>query len=285
MTLIDKVALITGGSRGIGRAVAEALVREGAHVVIASRTTSEIELTIQELKTRYSDCNLSGRTVDVSDATAVENLVDEIIDRQGAVDVLVNAAGVQPPIGPFAEVDVQEWMRSVGINLFGSVSCCRSVVPIMISKKAGKIINFSGGGATGPRPFFSAYAAAKTAVVRFTEVLAEEVRPFGIDVNAIAPGAINTKMLDEIIEAGSRAGSKEWEDAVRRRDKGGVPPELPAELVAFLASDESNGITGKLISAQWDPWRDEEFRNRLRADRDLATLRRIDDMSFCAGKK
>jgi 3-oxoacyl-[acyl-carrier protein] reductase len=280
LKLADKVALVTGGGRGIGRAVAEAFVREGAHVAIASRTASEIESTIRELKTRYSDCSAFGRTVDVSDAMAVADLVDEIIDRQGAVDVLVNAAGVQSPIGPFADVDVREWMRSAGINLFAPVLCCRSALPIMISRKAGKIINFSGGGATGPRPYFSAYACAKTAVVRFTEVLAEEVREFGIDVNAIAPGPINTKMLDEIIEAGPRAGSKEWEDAVRRRDKGGVPPELPAELVVFLASNESDGITGKLISAPWDQWRDEEFRNRLRADKDLATLRRIDDMHF-----
>jgi 3-oxoacyl-[acyl-carrier protein] reductase len=206
LILIDKVALITGGSRGIGKAVAEAFVREGAHVAIASRTASEIESTIQELKTRYPGCSVFGRSVDVSDAMAVANLVDEIIDRQGAVDVLVNAAGVQPPIGPFAEVDVREWMRNVGINFFGSVLCCRSVLPMMISKKAGKIINFSGGGAAGPRPYFNAYACAKTAVVRFTEVLAEEVREFGIDVNAVAPGAVNTKMLDEIIDAGQRSG-------------------------------------------------------------------------------
>jgi 3-oxoacyl-[acyl-carrier protein] reductase len=285
LNLIDKVALITGGSRGIGKAVAEAFVREGAHIVIASRTTSEIESTIQEMKIKYSDCSIVGKTADVSDATAVKNLVDEIIDQHGAVDVLVNAAGVQPPIGPFAEVEAQEWIKSVGINLFGSVLCCRSVLPRMISRKAGKIINFSGGGATGPRPYFSAYACGKTAVVRFTETLAEEVRGFGIDVNAVAPGAVNTKMLDEIIDAGRRAGNKEWEDAERRKDAGGTPPEAAAHLVAFLASDESNGITGKLISAPWDLWRDEEFRNRLRADRDLGTLRRIDNMNFCARTK
>jgi NAD(P)-dependent dehydrogenase (short-subunit alcohol dehydrogenase family) len=155
----------------------------------------------------------------------------------------------------------------------------------MKARGGGKIVNFSGGGATGSRPHFSAYACAKTAIVRLTEVLADEVREFHIDVNAIAPGAVNTAMLDELLGAGEMAGSKERSEATKRKEAGGTPPEVPAGLVAFLASDESDGITGKLISAPWDPWNDKGFQEALRANQDLATLRRIDDKYFSARPK
>jgi 3-oxoacyl-[acyl-carrier protein] reductase len=285
LRLVGKTTLITGGSRGIGKAVAHTFLREGARVAIAARKPSEIESTLGELKIACPAAIVMGRVSDVSDPEAVGTLLKEVVDGLGGIDVLVNAAGVQHPIGSLDQVSAAEWMKNVSVNLFGTMLCCHAVLPAMMARKSSKIINFSGGGATGPRPFFSAYAAAKTAVVRFTEVLAEEVRPFGIDVNSIAPGAVNTKMLDEVIEAGDKAGSKEWGDAIRRREEGGVALEVPAELVVFLASDESDGITGKLISAPWDPWRDEEFRNRLRAERDLATLRRIDDKNFYARKQ
>lgn len=275
MKLQDKVAIITGGSRGIGRAVARVFLREGAVAVLAARNTSELDKTVEELR-NGGGTKVAGIRADVSNMEDVRNLFNKTLELYGTVDILVNAAGVQPPIGPFAESDVDEWTSNIRVNLFGTVLCCKHVLPAMISKKRGKIINFSGGGATSSRPYFSAYACAKTAVVKFTEVLAEEVRERGIHVNAVAPGAVNTRMLDEIIEAGEKAGSKEWQEALQRRDTGGTSPQAPADLVLFLASDASDGITGKLISAPWDPWQDAEFCRRLREDRDLGTLRRID---------
>ncbi len=279
MKLADKVALVTGGGRGIGRAVATALIAQGARVALA-------DIDHPQLFRKESDPQGIGADsaipiqVDVSKPEEVETAVSRLLESFGTIDILVNAAGVQLPIGSLDQVNAADWMKNVSVNLFGTMLCCRAVLPAMLARKAGKIINFSGGGATGPRPFFSAYAAAKTAVVRFTEVLAEEVRPFGIDVNAIAPGAVNTKMLDEIIDAGQNAGNKEWEEAVRRWDTGGVPADVAAGLVVFLASKESNGITGKLISAQWDPWRDESFKESLKRDGNLCTLRRIDNKYF-----
>ncbi len=219
MSLFDKAALVTGGGRGIGRAVTAALIAQGARVALA-------DIDHPQSAPKESDSQGIGVRsaipirVDVSKPEEVEAAVSQVLESFGAVDILVNAAGVQPPIGSLDQVNAAEWMKNVSVNLFGTMLCCHAVLPSMMARKSGKIINFSGGGATGPRPFFSAYAVAKTAVVRFTEILAEEVRQFGIDVNAIAPGAVNKKMLDEVIEAGSRAGSKEWEDAVRRRDKG-----------------------------------------------------------------
>jgi NAD(P)-dependent dehydrogenase (short-subunit alcohol dehydrogenase family) len=149
----------------------------------------------------------------------------------------------------------------------------------MIDNKKGKIINLSGGGSTSARPNFSAYAVAKTGIVRFTENLAEEVREFNIDVNAVAPGAVNTKMLDDVLNAKSLAG-KEYAEALNRKEKGGNDPELAADLIVFLASGLSDGITGKLISAPWDPWNENSYQNELRNNKDIAVLRRIDNKNF-----
>lgn len=197
----------------------------------------------------------------------------------GPIDVLVNNAGVQPPIGPFINSDINEWKRNIEINLFGAAHVLTCVLPDMVSRKKGKVINLSGGGSTSPRPNFSAYAASKTALVRLTEILAYELVEYNIDVNAISPGAVNTKMLDDVLSAGTLAG-KEAAEAEKRKNTGGDDPSIAADLVCFLASDESNGITGKLISARWDPWQEESFRARLRTDKDFATLRRIDDKNY-----
>ena len=161
-----------------------------------------------------------------------------------------NNAGVSGPTGCIEDVGWEEWERTLRVNLFGSVLCCRAVLPHFKSNGYGKIIQLSGGGATSPLPRISSYAASKTAVVRFSETLAEEVRGTGIDVNSIAPGALNTRMLDELIDAGPESvGQPLYERALDQRSSGGVPLDLPARLAVFLASAQSDGITGKLISA------------------------------------
>jgi 3-oxoacyl-[acyl-carrier protein] reductase len=124
----------------------------------------------------------------------------------------------------------------------------------MIRQRRGKIINLSGGGATGPRPNFSAYAASKAAVARLTETLAEEVKPHNIQVNAIAPGAAATRMQDQIIAAGARAGEQALAEARRVLETGGTPLHSPAALAVFLASDDSDGLTGRLIAVAHDGW-------------------------------
>jgi 3-oxoacyl-[acyl-carrier protein] reductase len=139
----------------------------------------------------------------------------------------------------------------------------------------GSIVNLSGGGATSPRPNFSAYATAKAALVRFSENLAREAAPLGVRVNCVAPGALNTDMLRDVLLAGRERAGPEYERALEREKKGGDPPEEAARLVAFLLSDESRAITGRLISAVWDPWRSlMEHEDELR-ESDLFTLRRI----------
>ena len=277
MNLKGKNIIVTGAGRGIGRVIALKCASEGAKLVLLARTESELNETSRQIS------SAGGRSkafvCDIASSRSVTEALSSAGKEFGQAEVLVNNAGVQPPIGPFAETDLDEWKRNIEINLFGTVNMTRGVLPDMIARKKGKIINLAGGGSTSPRPNFSAYGVGKTGIVRFTETIAVELRGYGIDVNAVSPGAVNTRMLDEVLDAGTLAG-REASDARTRKAVGGDDPELAAELICFLASDASDGITGKLISARWDPWKEQSFRARLREDKDFATLRRIDDKYF-----
>jgi NAD(P)-dependent dehydrogenase (short-subunit alcohol dehydrogenase family) len=213
---------------------------------------------------------------DVSSPTEVQRAVTHALETFGRIDILVNNAGVQSPIGPLVDNNPDEWTQTFATNLFGPFFFLQAVLPGMIAQGHGKVINLSGGGATSPRPNFSAYASSKAALVRLTETLAEELRPYNIQVNAVAPGAVNTRMLDEMLRAGAAAGV-ELTEARNRKTQGGTPVELVAELVRFLASDVSDGLTGKLISAPHDDWRTWDARRIAGlANSSWYTLRRLD---------
>jgi 3-oxoacyl-[acyl-carrier protein] reductase len=216
---------------------------------------------------------------DVSQPKKVSSVVNRVQEKLGNIDILVNNSGIQPPIGAFAENDLDDWEYNFKVNLFGAVRLIHAVLPLMLARGRGKIINFSGGGATAPRPHFSAYAAAKAALVRFTETLAVELSPCNIQVNAVAPGAVNTDMLDEIIAAGEKAGD-EYRQGLERRAKGGTPVEMVCELVLFLASQASGNLTGKLISAPHDPWRQWAGEADELNACPLFTMRRIDPFTI-----
>jgi 3-oxoacyl-[acyl-carrier protein] reductase len=189
--------------------------------------------------------------------------------------VLVLNAGVYGPMGATESVPLDEWRRALDINLYGVLLPCRAVIPHFKKAGRGKIIVLSGGGATNPLPNISAYAASKAAVVRLMETLAEELKPFRVDVNAIAPGALATRLVDEVLAAGpEKVGAAFYEKNKQWKSKGATPLELGANLAVYLASAQSDGITGKLISAQWDPWEKlHEFKGDL--NNDIYTLRRI----------
>jgi NAD(P)-dependent dehydrogenase (short-subunit alcohol dehydrogenase family) len=282
MKLSGKVAVITGGSRGIGKAVAVGLAAEGARIVIAARNPAEVAQAQKEVQAVCAEA--FGVVTDVAEAGQVNRLVSDTMTRFGQIDLLVNAAGVQGPIGPLWETDPEQWRAAFNTNLFGTMLCCRAVVPHMIAAGGGKIINFSGGGATGPRANFAAYAASKVAVVRITETLAEETRPFKIAVNAIAPGVVNTRLLDTIVLAGPAAGEEHQQiEALRKDPTGFVAVELPARLAVFLASQESKGLTGKLISAVYDNWQAwNQTQIRELSALPWLTLRRIDRHTLSA---
>ena len=280
MKLKGRVAIVTGSGRGIGKAIAVGFAREGANLVVVARTFSEVLETAKEIEA------LGGEAlplkVDVSSRSGVETMVHKALEKFGRIDILVNNAGMLGPLGPLYENDVDEWIKTINVNLIGTFLCCRAVLPVMIKQRKGKIINLSGGGAAYPKPFFSAYAVSKAAIVRLTETLAEEVKEYNIQVNAIAPGPVKTRMQEQVVKAGEKAGLKALEEAKEVLKTGGANPKHAVELAVFLASEESNGLTGRLISALWDDWQNLKREDTIKEvmAKGLYTLRRIDGQFF-----
>jgi len=269
-TLKGRIALVTGGGRGIGRTLALGLARAGADVAVLSRTTSEVLAVEAEI--RGLGRRALAITADVAVERETERAVAACVERLGAPDILVNAAAIQGPIGRFDEVPWEAWRQTIQVDLLGAIAMTRAVLPHMVRGRRGKIINLSGGGAAGPRPRFTAYATAKAALVRFTETLAEELRDTGIQVNAIAPGATRTRMTEEVLEAGERAGARARAEAESVRNGGSMDPERQMALAAFLAGDDSRHVSGRLIHVN-DPW--PELRGRGVPDDEVYTLRRV----------
>jgi NAD(P)-dependent dehydrogenase (short-subunit alcohol dehydrogenase family) len=289
VTLNGKVAIITGANQGLGLEISRKYVNAGASIVMCARNVDLLTRAHKELTSGL----VQGQVIqvipaDVSDSKNVEQVVKTALRRFGRIDILVNNAGIYGPMGPIGAVDWAQWIKAIEINLFGSILMCRAVLPTMKGQHKGKIIQLSGGGATNPMPNISAYAVSKAAIVRFAETLAEEVREFKIDVNAIAPGALNSRMLDEVLAAGpEKVGQAFYDKSIKQKEAGGTGFDKGAELAVFLASDTSNGITGKLISALWDNWEHWlEHLDELRTS-DVYTLRRIvgRDRDFSWGDK
>lgn len=274
MILQDKIAIITGGSTGIGKAISIAFAIEGAHLVLASRTKTELEKAKSEIA-GIADARVKIFPVDVSNPKAVTDMVDFTLKEFSNIDILVNCAGIYGPIGLVTEISSDEWLNTIKTNLFGTFLCTQAVLPTMMRNKKGKIVNMSGGGAAAPFPRFSAYSASKAAVVRLTETLAEEVKQYNICINSIAPGAVNTRLLDEALAAGEAAGKDFSSKSIKQKQEGGVPPEKVAELAVFLASPQTDGLTGRLISLLWDDWRDIPRHLDKIMSSDIFTMRRL----------
>lgn len=275
--LTGRTAIVTGANQGFGLAVARAFAMAGANLMLCGRNTELLGRAQREIESlATADQAIMAYPADVAKPDDVEKLVVNTLGMQRGLHVLVNNAGIYGPKGLIEEVDWGDWVKAIEINLLGSVLMCRAVLPHLRKNRYGKIIQLSGGGATNPLPRISAYAASKAAVVRFAETLAEEVRDDNIGVNAIAPGALNTRLLDEVLEAGpEKVGEGFYNRAVKQKKQGGAPLQKGADLAIFLASSASDGITGKLISAVWDPW--ERFPDHLDTlnRSDIYTLRRI----------
>jgi NAD(P)-dependent dehydrogenase (short-subunit alcohol dehydrogenase family) len=275
-TLAGKNALITGASRGLGQEIARAMWRHGANLLlVAQAETPLLELRDQLLRNRAA-----GHVHIVAADLMAENAVPTIVETTrrvwDRVDILVNNAAILGPIGNAWENDWDEWQATLRVDLFSVVALCRAIVPWMIEQGGGKIVNLSGGGATAPRARFSAYATAKAALVRFSETLAEEVKGSNIEVNCVAPGALNTDMNRAVLQAGSeRAGANEHARAVELAQNDNGISAQAADLCVFFASSAADGISGKLISAVWDPWQElGDHKGELQTS-DIYTLRRI----------
>ena len=279
--LTGRNAIITGACQGLGLLIARAYVEAGASVAICARDESSLDAAAGELRSVARESQrIVARRADVAEEADVAAFAEFALRELGRIDILVNNAGIYGPLGAIEEVDWAAWVRAIEINLMGSVLFCRALLPHFKQNRSGKIIQLSGGGATNPLPRISAYAASKAAIVRFAETLAEEVREWGIDVNSIAPGALNTRLLDEVLTAGpDRVGENFYNRSMKQKESGGAGLQKGTELALFLASTASDGVTGRLISAVWDP--SPSFRStpktcgRRTSTRSAASSRRI----------
>lgn len=276
-SLAGRNAIITGASQGLGKAIAEAYVEAGASVCLCARDAHLLTQVQRDLQARAGQGQrVEAVAADVSSKADVQHLVDHALATFTQVHVLVNNAGVYGPMGPIEDVDWAEWVRAIEINLLGSVLCCRAIVAHFKAHRYGKIVQLSGGGATQPLANITAYAASKAAIVRFAESLADETRDFGIDVNSVAPGALDTRLLDQLLESGpDRVGHAFYDRMASLKSKGGTSLEVGAALAVYLGAAASDGITGRLLSAPWDPWESlaEHLGDLQRTD--VYTLRRI----------
>jgi NAD(P)-dependent dehydrogenase (short-subunit alcohol dehydrogenase family) len=244
MCLEGQAAVVTGGSRGISRAIASALAAAGASVAIVARSGPQLDEAVALI--RASGGRAVAVTADVSEPRAVERMMEEVERALGRVDLLVNNAGEAGPIGPIAEIDPDHWWRCQEVNLRGPFLCSRSVLPGMIARRGGRIVNVASGAGTQSIPYLSGYVVAKTALIRLTEILAAEAAEHGITAFAIEPGTVRTAMAESALD--SEAGRRwlPWFKAIF--DEGqDVSPEHAARLVVFLASGRADVLSGRFF--------------------------------------
>lgn len=287
--LAGRQAIITGANQGLGLEIARKYLAAGADIMLCARNADLLEQARAELSGLAAQGQkIVAQVADVALEADVQNVLAQTLRQLGGCHILVNNAGVYGPKGEIESVNWSDWVKAIEINVFGSVLMSRAVLPHFKAQRYGKVIQLSGGGATNPMPRISAYAVSKAAIVRYAETLAEEVRGTGIDVNAIAPGALNTRMLDEILQAGPQTvGQDFYNRSLKQKETGGAGLDKGADLALFLASHASDGITAKLISAVWDDWeRWPEHLSELSGS-DAYTLRRIAgrDRGFTWGDK
>jgi short-subunit dehydrogenase len=272
-----KNIIITGASRGFGKAIAHKFLKEQCNIAICARNSDELKFAqIEMVIQSYNKTNIYSMPCDVSNEIQVNTFIDNSIEKFNTIDAIILNAGVYGPMGALENVSLEDWKSAFDINFYGVLLPCRRIINHFKQQKKGKIIIVSGGGATNPMPNITAYAASKAAVVRLMESLALELKPYNIDVNAIAPGPLSTKLVDQVLDAGPDiVGFEFFQKNLKWKTEGATSPELGAGLIYYLTTPESNGITGKLISAQWDNWKDLKSHINELNNSDIYSLRRI----------
>ena len=272
MKLEGQVAVITGAGRGIGRAIALAYAREGAKLALASRSEEELEQAVAEVVELGAEA-IAIRT-DVTSQIGTQRLARRVVEYFGRIDVLVNNAGIPGPVGPLQENNIDDWVDTINVNLTGTFLVCRSVIPMMLEQGGGRIINLAGAGVANAWSNMSAYCSSKAAVVRMTEVLAQELEDKGIYVNALGPGSVHTSMWEYMTEQAAETGADFIHQLGQRvLSGGGASIDDCAELAVWLASGESGSLTGRIISAAADDYRSLEPRIDEIMEGDAYTLR------------
>ncbi len=273
MSSTPGAVVITGGTRGLGRVLTRHFLDAGYGVTVCSRNAAACTDAARE----FGDAadRLLALPADVAREADVAELFDRAEARFGPVSVLINNAGIHGPIGECFRNDNAQWAEALAVNLLGPVYTCRRAVPGMIAAGFGRIINISGGGATKPMARYAAYSASKAGLVRFTETIAEELRPHGVLVNAIAPGFLATDIHRDTLALGAEQAGPNFQKTQDQLARGGDDPARAARLALRLAA-RSCAVTGRLISAIFDDW--ERFVESPDLPRELYTLRRVDNM-------
>lgn len=273
-----KYIVVTGGTRGIGKAVAKNFFDLGATVLICSRSKKEIESTVSEID--QTKKRFFGIKADVSKIADCKNLINFAIKTFGAVDILINNAAILGEIGEFEKNNLKNWAKTIKVNLLGTVYCSRFVIPYMKKFGNGRIINFAGGGVGGKKtlPNFSAYYTSKIAIVGFTETIAAEIKEYNLQINCISPGPVNTGITDYLISQGAeKAGEAMYQNALNQKKSNKNSPQSAINMINFLCSGKANHITGRLISCKWDSF---TFLKKLNKEGDTYKIRRIDGQLF-----
>ena len=270
--LRGRVALITGGGRGIGRAIARAYAAEGAVLGLAARTDGELQATAEEIRAEFGT-EVTTVVTDVRAREQVDNAVSHTMERLGPIDVMVNNAGNTGEIGPLWKLDPERWANVISVHVLGTYYGCRAVIPGMLERGRGKIVNMSGVG--GPND--TSYDAAKTAIVNMTENLSVELAGTGVKVNAISPGSIHTRMWEEVRDMALAAGDMNmYEKGVQVTSGGGASIERAAELAVLLGSDDCGELSGRLIRAALDAFERIPARVDEIMSSDALLLRRVE---------
>jgi NAD(P)-dependent dehydrogenase (short-subunit alcohol dehydrogenase family) len=285
VTLAGRACVVTGASRGLGRAIADLLADSGAALAICARGEHDLQKAAGDLRRKH-DATVFEAALDVRDTAAVEDFARASEREIGVPSALVNNAAVLGPVGRIDEIDLEEWRRALDVNLFGVASVCAAFVPRMAGAGGGSILNVAGGGIGGPGvpDRVSAYTTAKAGVVMLTETLARELAPSSVRVNAIAPGALPTGFLQSVLDAGPEASDADlYKTAATVIDGAAEFPDLDERLTAlvlYLVSDEAAWLTGKLVSARWDTVEDLRTAQQRLQTTSLLNLRRIDGTLF-----
>lgn len=245
MNLEKQVAIVTGSGRGIGRAIAQELARAGMRVAVVARTQAEVDETVAFITAEGGTS--MGFSTDVTDERAIQEMVGRVVQQWGMVDLLVNNAAVGGPFGPSWTVSASDWWRCLVVNLQGPMLCASAVLPGMVARRQGRIVNVASRGGVQPWTYGSAYATSKAALIRFSENLAAETKAHGVAVFAICPGLVRTAMTEGLIAS---AEGQQWVPEFRKGlDEGyDVPPSRAAQLVRLLATGQADQLSGRFLT-------------------------------------
>ena len=275
-----KSVIVTGGTRGLGKSLVDHFLKKGFNVSTCS-ISKESCSALKAANIHHQD-RLYIQQCDISNNSEVQKFVTNVINLFGKIDVLVNNAGIHVPIEKFYNNDPVDWMNTVNVNLNGVFLMSHYAVKNMIDKNFGRIINLSGGGATKPMPMYSAYSASKSAIVRLTECMAEELSDYDIRVNSIAPGFLATDIHKSSLAAGKNLLGDYYDFTVKNLKNGDENIRHAVDLVDLMSSTECT-FNGKLISAIFDDWR--KIQNSEKLSKDMFTLRRVDNQFIGEIKK